>query len=320
MYNVSEPCLVAENFVKFALLRLPVVFLRKYLCLGDFLSYMREDNRYYTFLLSHTTKEKIYIRRFEISKKLVHTSAVSLFLCFGLLSIGAYGFLNGNNTNLITSLSAPFDSKSVATTASFEKTKPFQSPTERKSIDYSRPQSYDKYALNSGGPFDFKLAATNSNGEEKEIEKRLKMIETKSSPEFLPTIWAHLGKINNEFGFRRNPFGGRSYEFHSGMDIDGEKGDMVVAPGKGRVVDAGWKGGYGYMIEIDHGLGLTTRYGHLSKLEVKTGDEIQRGQLIGLVGSTGRSTGPHLHYELRLDKKPINPRRFLPPEPTDSKG
>ena len=74
------------------------------------------------------------------------------------------------------------------------------------------------------------------------------------------------------------------------------------------------------MIEIDHGNGLTTRYGHLSKLEVKEGDPIQRGQLIGFVGSTGRSTGPHLHYELRLDEKAINPRRFLPPEPIEIKG
>jgi murein DD-endopeptidase MepM/ murein hydrolase activator NlpD len=73
------------------------------------------------------------------------------------------------------------------------------------------------------------------------------------------------------------------------------------------------------MIEIDHGNGLTTRYGHLSKVEVEVGDTVQRGQLIGLVGSTGRSTGPHLHYELRLNEKAINPRLFLPPEPTEIK-
>ncbi|MDH3494768.1 MAG: M23 family metallopeptidase [Acidobacteriota bacterium] len=100
------------------------------------------------------------------------------------------------------------------------------------------------------------------------------------------------------------------------MDIDGDKGDMVVAPANGRILKAGWQGGYGYLIEIDHGNGLSTRYGHLSKLGVKEGDIVQRGQLIGLIGSTGRSTGPHLHYELRLDDKAINPRRFLPPEPS----
>jgi murein DD-endopeptidase MepM/ murein hydrolase activator NlpD len=130
-------------------------------------------------------------------------------------------------------------------------------------------------------------------------------------------MWAHEGKINNEFGFRRSPFGGRMYEFHAGLDIDGERGDSVIAPATGTVTEAGWKGGYGQMVEIDHGNGLVTRYGHLSRIEVEAGQPITRGQLIGLVGSTGRSTGPHLHFELRLGEKPINPRRFLPPEPTE---
>ena len=71
------------------------------------------------------------------------------------------------------------------------------------------------------------------------------------------------------------------------------------------------------MVEIDHGNGLTTRYGHMSKIDVEVGDTVTRGQLIGLIGSTGRSTGPHLHYERAANDQPINPRRFLPPEPTD---
>jgi murein DD-endopeptidase MepM/ murein hydrolase activator NlpD len=70
------------------------------------------------------------------------------------------------------------------------------------------------------------------------------------------------------------------------------------------------------MVEIDHGNGLTTRYGHMSKIEVEVGDTITRGQQLGQIGSTGRSTGPHLHYELRLDDRPVNPRHYLPPEPT----
>ena len=83
------------------------------------------------------------------------------------------------------------------------------------------------------------------------------------------------------------------------------------------VIKAGWTGGYGNMVEIDHGNGLTTRYGHMSRIEASVGENIQRGQLVGLIGSTGRSTGPHLHFEVRLNDKPINPRHFLPPEPTD---
>jgi murein DD-endopeptidase MepM/ murein hydrolase activator NlpD len=103
------------------------------------------------------------------------------------------------------------------------------------------------------------------------------------------------------------------------MDIDGERGDQVVAPAGGVVTEAGWKGGYGNMIEVDHGNGLKTRYGHLSKIEVEVGEALSRGQVIAYVGSTGRSTGPHLHYELRLNDRPINPRRFLPPESPELK-
>ncbi|MFZ1700995.1 MAG: M23 family metallopeptidase [Pyrinomonadaceae bacterium] len=181
-----------------------------------------------------------------------------------------------------------------------------------ETIDYSRPTA-NELALNSGGPEE----GAEADGENTEIEDRLQLIRSTANPAFLPSMWAHLGKINNEFGFRRNPFGGRAYEFHAGMDIDGERGDLVVAPGNGTVLSAGYKGGYGNMVEIDHGNGLTTRYGHMSKLEAAAGDTITRGQLIGYVGSTGRSTGPHLHFELRLNDRPINPRHFLPPEPTD---
>ncbi|MFV0389291.1 MAG: M23 family metallopeptidase [Pyrinomonadaceae bacterium] len=267
------------------------------------------DNRYYTFLLSHTTKEKVFIRRLEISKKLVHASAASAVLGMGLVSVGVFGAIEGSNALTVFAESA--NSKSaIATQASLP-----VSEVNNRSIDYSRPQSLDKFAENAGGPTESQATVTDSSDEEKSVEARLNQIERTSRPENLPTIWAHLGKINNEFGFRRNPFGGRSYEFHAGIDIGGDRGDMVVAPANGVVIKAGWSGGYGRLIEIDHGNGLVTRYGHLSAIEVNEGDTIKRGQLIGLVGSTGRSTGPHLHYELRLGDKPVNPRRFLPPEP-----
>ena len=101
------------------------------------------------------------------------------------------------------------------------------------------------------------------------------------------------------------------------MVVGGERGDLVIAPANGTVIKAGFTGGYGNMVEIDHGYGLTTRYGHMSKIEATAGETVTRGQLIGYVGSTGRSTGPHLHYELRLNDKSINPRHFLPSEPVD---
>ncbi len=277
---------------------------------------MLKNDRYYTFLLSHTTKEKIYIRRLEVSKKLLHTTAASLVLTVGIASFAITGLFK-NNLNVLASS----ETENPTQTSLAKKVKqPEESPIKQvRRYNYDRPNSSEEYSMNSGGPTSgsFKLTAVDSEKEETAIEKKLKTIEATSNPKYLPTIWAHLGKINNEFGFRRNPFGGRSYEFHGGMDIDGNKGDMIVAPANGVVKKAGWQGGYGYLIELDHGNGLTTRFGHLSKVEVKEGDPIERGQLIGLVGSTGRSTGPHLHYELRLDNKPINPRRFLPPQPSE---
>ncbi|MEP7212545.1 MAG: M23 family metallopeptidase [Acidobacteriota bacterium] len=186
---------------------------------------------------------------------------------------------------------------------------------EPNSIDYSRPSAASNYVPNSGGPVDLNEADADASS----VEVQLRALQTTGDPAYLPSIWAHAGKINNEFGFRRNPFGGRTYEFHAGMDIDGERGDLVVAPASGTVTKATWQGGYGNMVEVDHGNGLISRYGHLSKINVEVGEPVQRGQLMAFVGSTGRSTGPHLHYELRFNDKPINPRRFLPTEPTDLK-
>lgn len=276
---------------------------------------MLKNQRFYTFLLTHTTKERIYIRRVEISRKVAHSSVASALLFFALGFAGVFGL---SNTDALTVLAEAASADAKATTAVDSRNVVALVSETQQPLNYSRPVSKDEFAENSGGPNSgsYQLTAESTDGEERGIEQKLRQIEAESNPRFLPTIWAHLGKINNEFGFRRNPFGGRSYEFHSGMDIDGDKGDMVVAPANGKVLKAGWHGGYGYLIEIDHGNGLTTRYGHLSKIGVKEGDTVQRGQLIALIGSTGRSTGPHLHYELRLDDKAINPRRFLPPEPS----
>ena len=121
-----------------------------------------------------------------------------------------------------------------------------------------------------------------------------------------------LGPIefSSSFGVRSDPFLGRP-AMHTGLDFRAPSGDPVRATAQGKVVTAGWQGGYGRMIEIDHGNTLTTRYGHLSSIGVKVGDFVRIGQVIGAVGSTGRSTGPHLHYETRIDGDPVDPRKFL---------
>ncbi len=267
---------------------------------------MQKNDKSYTFLLSHSKRSNIYIRRVEIPKTYIRNGLFSLgiFSILSIVSLGVYAITNfsGIEQSSVASISE------AQNQLSFENARP-------NSFDYSRPGNADDFTANSGGPFD----ENDGESDEAEMDRQLKTIQSTSNPANLPTIWAHLGKINNEFGFRRNPFGGRAYEFHAGMDIDGERGDSVIAPAGGVVTEAGWKGGYGQMIEIDHGNGLKTRYGHLSRIDVNPGEILTRGQLIAYVGSTGRSTGPHLHYELRLNDRPINPRRFLPPEPMDLK-
>jgi murein DD-endopeptidase MepM/ murein hydrolase activator NlpD len=128
---------------------------------------------------------------------------------------------------------------------------------------------------------------------------------------YTPSVWPVVGKLESGFGGRRNPFGGSSYEFHSGQDIDAATGDPVVAGASGKVTFVGWQNGYGQLIVIDHGGGLTTRYGHLSHIDVSQGQWIERSQFIGRVGSTGRSTGPHLHYEIRINDEPVDPLQYL---------
>jgi|SRR5579862_3456078 len=112
------------------------------------------------------------------------------------------------------------------------------------------------------------------------------------------------------FGVRMDPFLHEA-AMHTGIDIRGEVGEAVHATAAGRVTIAGWDGGYGNMVEIDHGNGLSTRYGHLSQIDVRVGNEVRSGQIVGLIGSTGRSTGPHLHYETRVDGEAVNPEKFL---------
>ena len=112
------------------------------------------------------------------------------------------------------------------------------------------------------------------------------------------------------FGVRMDPFTS-SPAMHTGLDLHGETGDPVRATADGKVTSAGWSGGYGRVIDIDHGNGMSTRYGHLSAIDVRVGQSIRTGQIIGRIGSTGRSTGPHMHYETRVRGGAVDPQKFL---------
>jgi len=149
----------------------------------------------------------------------------------------------------------------------------------------------------------------------KKIEDTLKFVEnviTKQKVRLAstPSIWPTRGYLTNSFGPRIHPFTGKR-SFHYGQDIATQSGNRVIAPADGVVLVAEYRDYYGNMIIIDHNFGYTTRYGHLSAFNVKEGDRVKRGQVIGFVGSSGRSTGPHLHYEVRFMGKALNPMDFI---------
>ena len=125
-----------------------------------------------------------------------------------------------------------------------------------------------------------------------------------------PTLWPVMGPITGPFGARTDPFNGEG-AFHAGIDISCHYGQAIMAPADGVVTYAGFYSGYGRLIEVDHGNGVTTRYGHLSGFAVTDGQTLRKGQVIGYVGMSGRSTGAHLHYEVRIHDTPVNPHKYL---------
>jgi len=126
-----------------------------------------------------------------------------------------------------------------------------------------------------------------------------------------PTIWPVKGNLTSQYGNRADPFNGEG-EVHLGVDIGALFGTQVRAPADGKVIYAQRKTAYGNLIIVDHGYGFTTRLGHLSQFAVKAGQRVRKNDVIGYVGTSGRSTAPHLHYEVRLNDRPVNPKNYLP--------
>lgn len=162
-----------------------------------------------------------------------------------------------------------------------------------------------------GGPY-VEAASNPFQAQLANLDSALDRLETvRGAAERLPLGNPAPGRdITSRFGNRMDPFLGR-LALHTGIDFRAETGANVRSTGAGTVSFAGYSGGYGNMVEIDHGKGVTTRYGHLSQISVRTGEKIELGETVGKAGSTGRSTGPHVHYEVRLNDEPVDPMRFL---------
>lgn len=201
----------------------------------------------------------------------------------------------------------PFDvvTKTDSSLASGQ-TKVVQSGSDgQKEVKYTYVQKNDKVVTKSVVDEKVTKAAVNQVIAKGPQRAPVVVAYSRGSGQVSGLGWPLSGHINSYYGYR---WGG----FHTGIDIAGDKGDPYVAAASGKVVSAGWSGGYGYSILIDHGNGIMTRYAHSSKLLVSAGQTVSKGQTIGLVGATGNATGPHLHFEVIINGDTTNPLNYLP--------
>jgi len=192
----------------------------------------------------------------------------------------------------------------------------FEERTRRLAIVAGMPTLADSGRGGSGGALPFgenggfdlvdrgRLLDSRLDALEKTISRQDRLLAT------TPSIEPVRGLITCGFGERSDPFTGEP-AFHTGIDISSQRGHAVIASAEGTVVKSGWLNGYGRCVEIAHGMGVRTLYGHLDEVDVLEGQHVRRAEVIGAVGSTGRSTGPHLHYEVRLENRAVNPLRFF---------
>jgi murein DD-endopeptidase MepM/ murein hydrolase activator NlpD len=281
---------------------------------------MTRDDRFYAFIVARTSRSRAHIRRICVHKRWLKLSAMGLFAVMCGLAYGFYG-LTQQATHLRIEhenqrLRAENDHQRQELQNLNNRVDAVEDTSRKLAAEVSGVQNETQTAHGRGGParpVDSAAALAALESKTARVERELRMYES-----FLrlhgmtPSIWPVMGKLESGVGGRRNPFGGRGYEYHEGQDIDAAYGTPVQVAATGKVIIAGWQRGYGNVVYVDHGSGLSTRYGHLSEIDVSVGQTVTRGQKIGLVGSTGRSTGPHLHYEVRINNQPVDPRRYLP--------
>jgi murein DD-endopeptidase MepM/ murein hydrolase activator NlpD len=278
---------------------------------------MTSDDRFYAFIIAHTSRSRSQIRRFCVEKRWLKIFAgLTLILLLG----AGYGFYGLTQQAVHMKIEVENERLRAENERQRQELNELNNrveaveDTSRKLAEKSGVVHESVSTPGAGGP-----ALPMDEGALEVLEAKMSRLEQNMRAYesilrergYTPTIWPVDGKLESGFGGRRNPFGGGSFEFHSGQDIDAPMGASVIAGASGKVVFAGWQNGYGQLVVIDHGGGLTTRYGHLSHIEVVEGQMVSRAESVGRVGSTGRSTGPHLHYEVRINDEPVNPLQYL---------
>ncbi|HEX8177139.1 MAG TPA: M23 family metallopeptidase [Pyrinomonadaceae bacterium] len=284
---------------------------------------MVRDDRLYAFIVARTNSSRARIRQIR-----VHKRTLKLLTVLGLVALSAalYGFYGLTQQAIHLRIERENERLRAENERQRKQLNNLNQRIEavednaRRLVELSGASSENRTPENrgTGGPevlLDSLPGLVAVEYKTDYLERELKSYEeVLKRRATVPSIWPVAGELSDGFGGRRNPFGGLGSEFHTGQDISAITGTPVMAAAQGTVIFAGWQNGYGQIVIIDHGNGLTTRYGHLSGIDVELGQQIARGQQLGRVGSTGRSTGPHLHYEVRINDEPVNPRQYLPLE------
>lgn len=278
---------------------------------------MARDDRLYAFVIAQTSRSRSRIRRFCVEKRWLRVFVTVALLLLSGVVYGLYGLTQHAAHLRIEVENARLRAENERQRQELNNLSnrvEAVEDTSRKLAEKSGVTHAASTQPGAGGPATPLDAESLARLElrmshlERDMQAYEAVLRQRGST---PSVWPVEGKLESGFGGRRNPFGGSSYEFHSGQDIDAPWGAPVVAGASGKIDFVGWQNGYGQLVIIDHGGGLTTRYGHLSHIDVAQGDVVQRAQLIGRIGSTGRSTGPHLHYEVRINDEPVNPLQYL---------
>jgi len=277
---------------------------------------MAKEDRFYAFIIAHTSRSRARVQRIRVEKRLVTVVCIALLLLGVGLFYGLYGL-----TQHVSHLRIEFENQRLRAENERQRKELEKLNNRVEKVEDTSRKLAEKSGVveqpnppGTGGPAlpldEMGLAAlTAKMGRLEEDLRAYEAILRQRG--YTPTLWPVDGTLEGGFGGRRNPFGGSGYEFHTGQDIEAPWGAPVIAGASGKVAFVGWQNGYGQLVVVDHGGGLTTRYGHLSHIDVELNQTVERAQLLGKVGSTGRSTGPHLHYEVRINDQAVDPLPYL---------
>jgi murein DD-endopeptidase MepM/ murein hydrolase activator NlpD len=278
---------------------------------------MAKDDRFYSFIIAHTSRSRARVQRIRIERKFILIAGTVVIVIAAGLVFGLYGL-----TQQVAHFQTELENQRLRAENDHQRHELDKlnnrvekvEDTSRRLAEKSGVIQTEPIPNGTGGPelpMD-EMALATLAAKTSKLEADMSAYEDVLRQRgYTPTIWPVDGKLEGGFGGRRNPFGGPGWEFHTGQDIEAPMGADVIAGASGRVAYSGWMNGYGQLVIVDHGGGLSTRYGHLSQIEVEVGQQVARGELVGKVGSTGRSTGPHLHYEVRINDQAVNPLQYL---------